>query len=314
MRLCNLLDEWLYSYHKDNVKQQTYLRYECTINNYILNDKISQYKIKKITARDIQEFLNRKKKQKSRKSKSTLSSSTINIIITVLKSAFSYAIDFDLIKDNPCDKIKRLSNKSQKKIVSFTIQEQLKLERFIKSLNNSEYYGIILSLYTGIRIGELFALEWEDIDFEKGIMKIHKTKYITKKENGDWVYETNVPKTKSSIREIPLPYYILKDLKEMKLLSKNKHIVARKDGRFMSSKLLRERFMELTKKIGVRPLNFHALRHTFATRALESGMDVKTLAEVMGHANASITLNIYAHSMMDHKKKMMDNIPQVLAY
>lgn len=82
----------------------------------------------------------------------------------------------------------------------------------------------------------------------------------------------------------------------------------------MQSKLLRWRFSELTKKIGVRRLNFHALRHTFATRALESGMDVKTLAEIMGHANATITLNTYAHSMTEHKKKMMNNLPCLINY
>lgn len=145
-------------------------------------------------------------------------------------------------------------------------------------------------------------------------MRINKTKYIIRNKNGDWFYETNIPKTKSSDRQIPLPNYILDDLKGLKKISNSKYIVSRIDGSFMSSKLLRERFVELTKKVGVRPLNFHALRHTFATRSLESGMDVKTLADIMGHANASITLNIYVHSMMDHKKKMMNQIPQLLVY
>ena len=86
------------------------------------------------------------------------------------------------------------------------------------------------------------------------------------------------------------------------------------DGSFLKPKQLRERFMRLLKKIKVSRLNFHALRHTFATRALESGMDVRTLADIMGHANASITLNIYAHSMTDHKKNMMNNIPRLFAY
>lgn len=314
MKLCNLLDEWLYSYHKDNVKQQTFLRYDCATKTYILPDSISQRNIKKITARDIQEFINKKKRQKSRMTGTNLSANNVNIIITVLRSAFTYAVDFGLIKENPCEKIKRLSNKNQKKVVAFTVQEQLKIEQYIKSLHNPEYYGIILCLYTGIRIGELFALEWDDIDFEHGIMHINKTIYITRNEYGEWYYEVNVPKTKSSIRDIPLPDYILDELAERKKLSLSKTIVSKNDGSFLQPKVLRRWFVELTKAIGVRTLNFHALRHTFATRALESGMDVKTLADIMGHANAGITLNIYTHSMSDHKKNMMNNIPNLLAY
>lgn len=314
MILSDLINEWLYSYHKDNVKQQTFLRYSCALKNYILPDSISQRKIKKINARDIQEFINRKKKQKSRMTGNYLSANNVNIIITVLRAAFTYAVDFGLLKDNPCEKIKRLSNKNQKKVVAFTVQEQLKIERYIKSLDNPEYFGISLCLYTGIRIGELFALEWDDIDFENGIMHINKTIYITKSEKGDWYYEVNVPKTKSSIRDIPLPDYILEDLLELKKSSQSKNVISRNDGSFMTPQLLRGRFVDLTKKVGVRTLNFHALRHTFATRALESGMDIKTLADVMGHANAGITLNIYTHSMTDHKKNMMNNIPSLLAY
>lgn len=315
MKLSQLIEEWLYSYHKDNVKIQTFLRYECAINNYILTDRISSYNIKKITARELQNFINEKKKKQSRMTKSTLSSSTVNIIITVLKLAFSYAVEFDLIKVNPCDKIKRITNNREKKeVLAFTVHEQVKIEKYIDSLNNPEYYGIILCLYTGLRIGELLALEWQDIDLNKGIMTKRKTLYTTKNEKGEWYYEINVPKTKSSIRQIPLPNFIHTKLIELKKISKSNFVVSKKDGSIMQSKLLRWRFGELTKKISVRRLNFHSLRHTFATRALESGMDVKTLAEIMGHANASITLNIYAHSMIEHKKNMMNNLPCLLLY
>lgn len=314
MKLYELIEEWLYNYHKDSVKQQTFVRYDCAYKNYLQNDEFSQRKIKKITARDVQEFINRLKRQKSRKTKMNLSANTINILITVLQSAFTYAVDFDLLKDNPCSKIKRVTNKAERKVEAFTVQEQMEIEKYIKSLNNPEYYGIILCLYTGLRIGELVALEWDDIDFEKGIMSINKTIYTTKNEDGDWYFETSIPKTRTSKRQIPLPSYILDELKELKQTSKSKNIVSMNDGSFLKPKQLRERFMRLLKKIKVSRLNFHALRHTFATRPLESGMDVRTLADIMGHANSSITLNIYAHSMTDHKKNMMNNIPRLFAY
>lgn len=312
MKLNQLVEEWLYSYHKDNIKTQSLMRYECAYKNYILPDDLGQRNIKRITPRDMQEFINEKKKLKSRVTKNNMSANNINILITVLRSAFSYAVDFGLLKDNPCDKIKRMSIKNQKKVVAFTVPERLKIEQHIRSMKDPEYYGIILCLYTGIRIGELLALEWKDIDFEKGIMSINKTVYVTKNEYGDWYLEENVPKTNSSIREIPLPYYILDDLKELKKSSNSKKVVTKKDGGVMRAATLRERFTKLTKELGVRSLNFHALRHTFATRALESGMDVRTLADVMGHANAGITLNVYTHSMTDHKINMMNNIPNLI--
>lgn len=145
-------------------------------------------------------------------------------------------------------------------------------------------------------------------------MTINKTIYTTKNEQGEWHYEVNTPKTRTSNRQIPLPNYILDGLKKLKELSQSKNVISKNNGGIMPTKLYRWRFNELTKTIKIRSLNFHALRHTFATRALESGMDVKTLAEVMGHANASITLNIYTHSMPDHKKNMMNNIPRLIAY
>lgn len=314
MRLFNLIDEWLYVYHKDNVRTQTFLRYECTVKNYILTDDICKRQIRKITSRDIQEFLNNAKKIKSRKTKTNLSAGNINIIITVLKLAFEYAVDFGLLKFNPCVKIKRLLNPKPAKVAAFTVQEQMKIENYIISQKNPEYFGIILCLYTGLRIGELMALEWNDIDFESGIMRINKTRYITKNDQGEWIDEINDPKTNTSNRIIPIPNNILIRLKKEKALSKSINVISKKNGKTMSANLYRVRFGELTKKIGVRNLNFHALRHTFATRALESGMDVKTLADIMGHANASITLNIYAHSMIDHKITMMNNIPILVEY
>lgn len=315
MKLSELLWEWLYGFHKDNIKIQTFVRYECAINNYFLPHPISNLNIKKITARDIQAFINEKKRKRSRMTKGALSIGSVNIIITVLKSTFGYALEFGLIKENPCDKIRRISSiRQRKEVLAFTDQEQIKIEKYINSLNNPEYFGIILCLYTGLRIDELLALEWSDIDWETGIMTINKTLYTTKNEKGEWYTEINMPKTKSSVREIPLPGFVLMELRKLKLKSKSNYVVSQNNGKPMQSKLLRWRFSELTKKIGVRRLNFHALRHTFATRALESGMDVKTLAEIMGHANATITLNTYAHSMTEHKKKMMNNLPCLINY
>lgn len=312
MKLNILIEEWLYCYHKGNIKPQTFMRYECAWKVYIEPNDISKKNIKKISPREIQEYVNIIKKQKGIRTKRNLSPTSINTVITVLGSAFTYAVDFGLLKDNPCEKIKRVPKKVQKKVNAFTVQEQKKIERYLLELNNPEYFGIILCLYTGLRIGELVALEWDDIDFGEGTMSINKTFYPIKGDDGLWHYEISIPKTRKSLRDIPLPDYILDELIKLKKISLSKNVISRLDGSLLTSNTHRERFANLTKTLGISSLNFHALRHTFATRALESGMDVKTLADIMGHANASITLNIYAHSMSEHKKNMMNNIPKLI--
>ena len=168
-----------------------------------------------------------------------------------------------------------------------------------------------MCLYTGLRIGELLGLEWKDVTLERGIIHIDKTVYREKDNTGTWQLIVDSPKTKSSARDIPLPKYIVKLLKMQIKVSKSAYVVENKKGERMSIRSYQYMFERLTEKAGVRKLNFHALRHTFATRALECGMDIKTLSEIMGHKNASITLNRYAHSMMDTKIKMMQKLPKI---
>lgn len=215
----------------------------------------------------------------------------------------------EYLKENPCNKFKRIPDTS-KTVEAFTIEEQIKLEKTIDRSGDKRFFGIVICLYTGLRIGELLALEWEDIDLEKGIIYVKKTVYRDRDENGKWGLIIDTPKTKSSKREIPIPMHLLEFVREEKSKSKSVFVVENKKGERMSIRSYQYMFERLTEKANVRRLNFHAIRHTFATRALESGVDVKTLSEIMGHKNASITLNRYVHCVMDTKIKMMNKIPR----
>ena len=144
------------------------------------------------------------------------------------------------------------------------------------------------------------------------IIKITKTVYREKNENGTWQLCVDTPKTKSSDRVIPMPDYIAALLKEDRALSQTAYVVENTKGERMSIRSYQYIFEKITERAGVRKLNFHALRHTFATRAVECGMDIKTVADIMGHQNASITLNRYAHCMIEHKIQMMQRLPRVL--
>ena len=304
----NLLTEWLEASQKERVKPRTYARYQGLITTHI-NPLLGAQKIENLRRRDIQQFLSKQKAEGNIRSGGKLSATSTNLILTVLNLAFEYACDMEMIEQNPCERIQR-SRDDAKKAEAFTKDEQQKLEKAIMESKDSRLFGILLCLYTGVRIGELLGLEWADVDLLRGFIHINKTVYRNKNANGEWQLIVDKPKTISSDRVIPMPSYITELLTSHKPASRSAYVIENKKGERMSIRSYQYMFEKLTEKAGVRKLNFHALRHTFATRAIECGMDIKTLSEIMGHKNASITLNRYAHSMMDTKIEMMNKLPK----
>ena len=171
--------------------------------------------------------------------------------------------------------------------------------------------GVLLCLYTGLRLGELIALEWTDVDLSKAELHVNKTCFYGKNKNGGYRRYINEPKTLSSVRVIPFPKQLLPILREAKKRSQSPYVVA--DGEEpVSVRSYQRSFELLQKKLKIPRRGFHSLRHTFATRALECGMDVKTLSEILGHKNPTITLNRYVHSLMEHKRDMMNRLGKLL--
>lgn len=309
MKTENLLTEWLEGCHKEHIKARTYRRYQDVIKTHIV-PSLGEQDISELGRRDIQEFLARQRNHGNLRSGKQLSLSSINVTLSVLKLAFEYACDMDYIEENPCIRVHRPRTES-KKIEAFTVEEQKALEREISKVKAKALHGIILCLYTGLRIGELLGLTWNDVDLAHGVIKVTKTVYREKDENGKWSLCVDTPKTKASDRVIPLPGYITNMLRKDFESAKTVYVVENKKGERMSTRSYQYIFEKLTERAGVRKLNFHALRHTFATRAIECGMDIRTVADIMGHKNASITLNRYAHCMLDHKIQMMQKLPKV---
>ena len=171
--------------------------------------------------------------------------------------------------------------------------------------------GILICLYTGLRIGELLALEWTDVDLVKGDLSVTKTCFDGKDKNGVFCRITNAPKTDTSVRVIPIPKQLMPILKNMKKIAKNQYVISDSE-KTLAVRSYQRSFERLLKKLGIPHRGFHSLRHTFATRALEVGVDVKTLSEILGHKNANITLQRYAHSMLEHKRDMMNQIGKLL--
>ena len=216
-------------------------------------------------------------------------------------TVFNSIWDNNLIPNNPCHKVKRLPH-DEKKVDAFTQSEQRKIEAYIEQSNKHKLRGISICLYMGLRIGELLALTWADVDLRMKTISITKTAG----DNGEW-YTT---KTKAGQRIIPIPNCLISDFRLLKAQSTCAYVIETK-GRNTNIRAYRELFRRMLERIGIRHLCFHSLRHTFATRALECGMDIKTLSELMGHANVSITLNRYAHCQMEQKRKAINHLSKM---
>lgn len=304
-----LLLEWLEKFQKEHIKARTYNRYQGLIEMHIV-PALGDQDISILSRREIQNFLINQKRDGNMRSKETLSATSTNMMLSLLNLAFEYACDMEYIKENPCIRIRR-ARADTKKVEAFSTDEQRAVEAEIAKSGDRRLHGIILCLYTGVRLGELIALTWSDIDFKLGTLKVTKTAYRAQNEYGIWNLCIDTPKTESSERVIPLPKYITDMLSQDRNVAKTPYIVENKKAERMSIRSYQYLFERLTEKASVRKLNFHALRHTFATRALECGMDIKTLSELMGHKNASITLNRYAHSMMDTKIAAMNKLEKL---
>ena len=273
---------------KPRIKESTYTLYLSNINNHLI-PAFGKVKLQAVTVERITAMI---------KSKPEFAPKTIYGIFGVLNSALSDAVENKLIANNPCVDAK-LPKMSQKSVEVFTSDQQARLESACD-------IGVMICLYTGLRIGEVCSLKWGDIDFGSGTLRVCRT--VQRIKNTNKGAKTKVintqPKTQTSERNIPLPLFLVDTLRPLKKLSGEYILSVR--GKQMEPRTYQYRFKNLLERLALPPLSFHSLRHTFSTRALELGFDVKTLSEILGHQNANITLRTYAHSVMEHKRAQMN--------
>ena len=298
------LTQWLENYIRPSVKVRTYERYRLIIEQHI-KDKIGGIDSDCLSPLVLQSFITELLQSGNRKTGKGLSANSVNAVISVIQSSLKTAHLLGLTKEYTADKLKRPKLK-EKPVECFTLAEQKQIERSILNGKKDKLYGIILCLYSGLRIGELMALQWSDIDFVKGVLTVSKSCHDGK--NGLIIDE---PKTANSRRMIPLPKQLMPILKGIKKKSDSSSVVSA-NGSTISVRSYQRSFELLLKKLKIPHKGFHSLRHTFATRAIECGMDVKTLSEILGHKNPTVTLNRYAHSLMEHKADMMNRLGKLL--
>ena len=301
-------EEWLTHYIKPSSKQRTFEQYSKVAQIHIL-PYLGDIELTDLTQFVLQKFITDLTTNGNKRTGKGLSPNFVKTILSVIQNSLKTAHLVGYIPEYSANKIKR-PKIVEKQVECFTIQEQKKIEEGALSAKKDKYRGIILCLYTGLRIGELLALTWNDIDFDKSILSVTKTCHDGN-ENGKHIRIIDTPKTENSRRQIPLSKTILKMLKEMKKRSKCEFVIADGD-KPVFLRTYQRMFELLLKKLKLPHKGFHSLRHTFATRALECGMDVKSLSEILGHKNATITLNRYAHSLWEHKAEMMNKLSKML--
>lgn len=307
MKYKEWLAEWLDNYIKPSAKEKTYSRYANITYKHII-PKLGDIDIDDLRPLMFQKFTTELMINGNRTNGKGLSANSVNSVITVIQNSLKIAYMTGITKEYCADKIKR-PKANEKPIECFTFSEQKMIERAVLNDNHQKMIGIIICLYTGLRIGELLALEWSDINFSKCEMSINKSCHDSR-VNGVFGRITDTPKTQTSNRIIPIPKQLLPLLRETKSRNLSKWVVGDGD-KAISVRTYQYSFEALQRKLNIKRRGFHTLRHTFATRALECGMDVKTLSEILGHKNPNVTLNRYAHSLLSHKHDMMDQLGKI---
>ena len=214
MKYKEWLPDWLELYGEESVKPRTYKQYENIINKRLIPG-LGEYEMEDLTPIVIQKYIVNLSKKGNTKTGKGLAPNSVNCIILVLQASLSMAYVLGVAKEIHIDKIKRPKT-SEKQVESFTQEEQKVIEQAVLGDKRDKMFGIVLCLYTGLRIGELLALEWSDINFIKAELSVTKSCYDGQDENGKSCRITGTPKTESSTRIIPIPKQLIPYLKEIK--------------------------------------------------------------------------------------------------
>ena len=307
----NVASEWMKE-KESYLKQSTICRYRNNLNLHLLpayGDRL----VTDITRDDVDAFVTRLCASDGNNGKG-LSGNTARSVVSVLKTVVEYARDYRRV---PVANLNGIFIKNQgRPIRVFSRNEQKMIEDYLHEnmdLDN-DLIGIMLCLYTGIRLGELCALRWEDVLLDEGELYIHATMLrIQTPDHPDHRTKviTTMPKSGSSMRRIPLPPNLYKLLSEMKGPD-GTYFLTRHENLFIEPRIMESHFKAVIDAVGIADANFHALRHTFATRCIELGFDVKSLSEILGHSSVRLTMDRYVHPTRETKQKNMDKLAQLL--
>lgn len=289
---------------KQYVKKSSFAAYILLIENHLLPVFGDKYLIEEA---DVQNFV-------FKKLAAGLSHKTIKDILIVLKMIMKFGAKNKWLEYTPFD-IQFPTEREKHNIEVLSRADQKKIMNYIQEHFTFRNLGVYICLSAGMRIGEICALTWEDIDTDSGVINVRQTIqriYIIEdgKRRTELILDT--PKTKNSIREIPISKDLLRILKPFKKIVNPCFFVLTNDAKPTEPRTYRSYYKNLMKELKMPELKFHGLRHSFATRCIESNCDYKTVSVLLGHSNISTTLNLYVHPNMEQKKKAIEQMFKTL--
>ena len=321
LKFSEFTEIWKRDYGSKELAPTTYKRY-CRMLETRLLPYFRHFYINKIRPTDIMKFydllekdtqLVRKSGNNGAKTKKPLSSKTILEHHRLLRAMLHKAVYWQLIVANPAERVQAPKAKKPKRRSYDDEQTKILLENLEKlSVEETKYkVAIILTVFTGVRLGELMGLEWQDVDFKNGIISINRSsQYLS-----DMGVFTKTPKTESSIREIAIPEFIISLLEEYKLWYEDQksiygelwtnsdRLFVQADGKPMHPSSISKWFVKYVSTIGLPVINFHGLRHTNASLLVAQNVDIAVVSARLGHAQISTTLDFYVHPLLSHNRK-----------
>ena len=321
LKFSEFTEIWKRDYGSKELAPSTYKRY-CRMLETRLLPYFGHFYINKIKPTDIMKFydllekdtqLVRKKGNNGSKTKKPLSGKTILEHHRLLRAMLHKAVYWQLIVANPAERVQPPKARKPKRKSYDDEQTKILLENLelLPSEDTKYKVAIILTVFTGVRLGELMGLEWTDVDFKNGIISINRSsQYLS-----DMGVFTKVPKTESSIREIAIPEFIISLLEEYKLWYEEQksiygelwmnsdRLFVQADGKPMHPSTISKWFVKYVGQIGLPVINFHGLRHTNASLLVAQNIDIAVISARLGHAQISTTLDFYVHPLLSHNRK-----------
>lgn len=314
------LKYWLFEIKNNEIKPSTLERYEGILRNYVSGSAIANIKLKDLRASHLQKYYNDLSKE--------VSANVISNLNKFIKSGLSYALKENYIVKNYADLVTLPKKEAKQEVEYLTEAEQ---KRFLEGCKDKRLESLFfMALGTGLRLGELLALTWDDIDFENKTVSVNKNiKEVSIPDKlGNREYKTMIqePKTKSSIRTIPIPEIALKKLNSHKkkqngeilrggdVYIKNNLVFATPIGTNISPSNLRKTFKKILKDTGIKEIKFHSLRHTYATTLFIKDVTPKVVQTLMGHSDIATTMNIYTHVNKESQVEAINKLDSVFNF
>ena len=305
----DLLDEWLETTQL-KVKESTYSRYVFLVDRHI-RPSLGHIRLSRLTTAEIECFVYQKQKHGKLDGKGGLSPKTVSGLLSVIRLSLNYAEKKNYTFTKGIATVSPRQTPTQMHILSE--EEQKKLELCIMESPDNIHLGILLSLYTGLRIGEICALRWGDIDKEDQTLVVRRTlmriQNVNEEKTGRTRLIIDTPKTECSNRIIPIPDFLSRILEDNR--KGDPAYILTGSERYLEPRRYYDKYKKIMQECGLQRFTYHTLRHTFATRCVENGFDLKSLSEILGHANVSTTLQRYVHPSLNLKRRHMEQLEKI---